>query len=131
MKNQPICTFKERLKEALEIRNMKQVELSEKTNIAKGSINHYLSGYSEPKTEKLYLIAKALDVSETWLMGYDVPMSRKKSITEAFNLDQAGLLAEMRRKPKVQEAVIELLKLNDEDIEFYTENLKRVNRGKK
>lgn len=68
--------FKDRLKECMEIRNIKPVELSEKTGLSKPAISHYMSGYSKPKSDKLYIIAKALDVNETWLMGYDVPMER-------------------------------------------------------
>jgi len=83
MENQIVSTFKERFREALEIRNMKQIEISEKTKIPKGSINHYLSGYSEPKTDKLYLIAKALNVNEAWLMGYDTQMEKRDIRKEA------------------------------------------------
>lgn len=124
-------TTKDRLKELADSLGITQSDMCKKTGIPKSTMSLYWSGKRLPKQNNLTIIAQAYNVSETWLMGYDVPMSRKMSITEAFNLDQAGLLAEMRRKPKVQEAVIELLKLNDEDIEFYTENLKRVNRGKK
>lgn len=72
-------SISERMKEALEIREMKQAELVEKTGIGKSSISTYLSGSYEPKQRNIYKIAQALDVSETWLMGYDVPMERSSS----------------------------------------------------
>lgn len=69
----------ERIKEALQIRNMKQSELVEKTKIGKSSISTYLSGTYEPKQKNIYLIAKALKVSPAWLMGLDVPMEDKSN----------------------------------------------------
>ena len=69
-------TISERIKKALSIRNMRQSDLVEKTGIGKSSISTYLSGAYEPKQRNIYKIAKALDVSEAWLMGADVPMSR-------------------------------------------------------
>lgn len=68
-----------RIKKALEIRNMKQSELVALTGIGKSSISTYISGEYEPKQKNLYRIAKALDVSEAWLMGLDVPMEREKA----------------------------------------------------
>jgi len=68
-----------RLKEALSLRNMKQVELAERTGISKQSINCYVSGKYEPKQEALYKMGKALDVAEMWLAGYDIPMERPQS----------------------------------------------------
>jgi len=62
----------------LKIRQMKQIELVEKTNIGKSAISQYLSGKYEPKQRNIYLIALALNVSEAWLMGYDVPMKRQQ-----------------------------------------------------
>lgn len=40
-------------------------------------MSQYLSGYAEPKKNRLTLIADALNVNPTWLMGLDVPMERK------------------------------------------------------
>lgn len=69
-------TISERIKEGLKIRNMKQTDLVAKTGIGKSSISTYISGSYEPKQTNIYKIAKALDVNESWLMGYDVKMDR-------------------------------------------------------
>ena len=66
-----------RLKRALSLRNMKQIELVEKTQIGKSAISQYIAGKVVPKQDKIYLMAKALNVSEAWLMGHDVPMERE------------------------------------------------------
>ena len=67
-----ISFFKDRLKLALLNSGMSQVELSNKTGISRSLINKYLKGISEAGNDKLYLLAKALHVSPTWLMGFDV-----------------------------------------------------------
>lgn len=63
-----------RLREALEIREMKPSELAEKAGIARGTISHYLSGSMVPKSKRIYAIAQILKVQPAWLIGYDVPM---------------------------------------------------------
>ena len=67
----------ERLKNALEIRDISQSELSRKTGIGKSSISTYLTGEYEPKQKNIYKMALALNVNEAWLMGADVPMERQ------------------------------------------------------
>lgn len=47
-----------------------------RVKIGRNDISQYVSGKFEPRQTKLYILAKALDVSEAWLMGYDVPMER-------------------------------------------------------
>lgn len=74
-------TIAERIKEGLELRDMKQADLVEKTGIGKSSISTYISGEYEPKQRNIYKIALALDVNESWLMGYDVPIDRKSTIS--------------------------------------------------
>jgi len=69
-------TCASRLKKGLEIRNMKQSELCRITKIPKSAISQYISGSFEPKQDRVFLIASALNVSEAWLMGFDVPMGR-------------------------------------------------------
>ncbi|GLG89127.1 helix-turn-helix transcriptional regulator [Sellimonas catena] len=73
-----MATTSERIREALEIRGMKQADLVEKTGIGKSSISTYISGSYEPKQRNLHKIAKALNVSEAWLMGLNVPMEKEK-----------------------------------------------------
>ena len=75
----PIDELKNRLKEALSYMNMRAIDLSQKTSIPKSSISQYLSGYAKPNSERVYLISKALNVSEAWLMGFDVPREREEN----------------------------------------------------
>lgn len=82
-----IDTFANRLKQAMHLRNIKQVELSTKTNIDKSLISNYLSGNYSAKQENLYKIAKVLNVSESWLMGYDVSMERISTHNNTIKVD--------------------------------------------
>lgn len=68
--------FAYRLKKAMELRNIKASELSEKAQIPKSAISQYLSGLYEAKQKSIFKLAKILNVSEGWLMGLDVPMEK-------------------------------------------------------
>ena len=74
-----VASIADRLREAMNIRNKKQVDLERETGVNRSAISRYLSGEYEPKNKPIYELAKALDVSEQWLMGYDVPMDRPKA----------------------------------------------------
>ena len=95
---------KNRIKEALSARGLKQVELCEKTGIKKSALNSWISQRWQPKQESLYKMAKALDVSEMWLAGYDVPMERPEQ--QKKNDDLAQLILEV----KEDDELIELLR---------------------
>lgn len=71
-----VDTFSNRLKTAMRIRDIKATELSVKTGIAKSSLSEYINGKYEAKQDGVYLLAKALNINEAWLMGLDVPMER-------------------------------------------------------
>lgn len=66
--------FKDRLLEAIEKSGLKQADIVDRTGISKGALSSYLSGKYKPKQDNTYRLAKALNVDEGWLMGYDVPM---------------------------------------------------------
>lgn len=77
MESMKIAELKDRLREALEIRNKKAADLVRDLKIPKSAISQYLSGISQKMdSERLYIIAKYLNVSEPWLIGYDVPKER-------------------------------------------------------
>lgn len=65
-----------RISEALSIRGLKQVDLVEMTGLKKSSISSWIAQSWQPKADALGTMAKALDVSEMWLAGYECPMER-------------------------------------------------------
>lgn len=77
-----------RVAEALSIRGWKQVDLVERTGIAKASINGWVKQNWQPKQKALMKMAQVLDVSEMWLAGYDVPMERPKAQKKSDELTQ-------------------------------------------
>lgn len=104
--------IRNRIREALQIRNMKQVELSEKTGIAKGTINNWLNNRYQPKQTPLVKMAKALDVSELWLAGYDVPMERPVEQKKSDELAQ--LIHSMRKDEELKNLFISICSLTGE-----------------
>lgn len=86
--------LRDRLREAMDRRGMRATDLVEKTGIPKGTISYYLSGKTEPKADRIYLIAQALNISEAWLLGYDVPMERSQE--QKKNDQLAKLIVKMR-----------------------------------
>lgn len=79
MKAEVVATFSERLMVALNRADMKAIDLSRITGIPKSSISQYLSGLSDPRRDRIYLIAQALDVAIPWLLGFDVPIEKSES----------------------------------------------------
>ena len=84
-------TTAQRLKKAMAIRNLRQTDLVEKTGIPKSALSQYISGKFLPKQNRLSTLAEALNVSETWLIGYDVPMEREASAYVLISIPYRGL----------------------------------------
>lgn len=103
---------KNRIKEALSIRNMKQVELAEKTGIPKGTINNWLSQRYQPKQRALMKMAKALEVSEMWLAGYDVPMERPEAQIKNDELTQ--LIFEIKEDEDLKDLFTDICSLSSD-----------------
>ena len=99
-----------RIREALSLRGMKQVELCEKTGIKKSALNNWLSQRWQPKQEPLYKMARALDVSELWLAGYDIPMERPAKQKEAEEL--ADIIVGIKEDPQLRRINSYLSKLS-------------------
>lgn len=85
-----------RLRTAMKIRGLRQVDLVEKTGLSKSKINMYVNGEHQPKHDGVYLLAKALGVQEAWLMGYDVPMEDSAKDITALSAEEAQHIAKYR-----------------------------------
>ena len=101
----------DRLKEIMRIRAMKQADLARATGLAKGGISNYITGRYEPKSDVISKLAKALNCSEMWLWGYDVPMERQERKTvspEESNLSEGEkmMLDLFRRVPEDKQALV-------------------------
>ena len=81
--------FSVRLKIAMKKMNLSAIELSRKTNINRSIISQWLKGQYKAKQDKLSILSDVLNVSEVWLMGYDVPMKKptpKNNISAEYGL---------------------------------------------
>lgn len=113
-----------RLKQIMTERNLKQVDI---LNLAipfckkygiklnKNDLSQYVSGKVEPGQNKLYILGQALNVSEAWLMGFDVPIektykpSKNTSDDISLNSHEKKVILAYRQNSKMQEAVDRLL----------------------
>ena len=66
--------FQRRLELALSMNGMKAADLCKATGLSSGTISQYRSGYCKPKADRLAAIASALNVTASWLLGYDSPL---------------------------------------------------------
>lgn len=65
----------ERLNKAFKASGLSQSELCDKADINKGALSSYLSGRYFPKQIALEKLSSVLNVSISYLMGFDVPTS--------------------------------------------------------
>lgn len=109
----------DRLRELMAEKNWKQVDIinhskqfQEKLGVklGKSALSQYVNGVQAPDQKKLALLALTFDVSEAWLMGYDVPRERDVKTEPEYTTSDLRKMAENAKtfdgKP-----------LNEDDIE--------------
>ena len=109
-------SMKNRLREALQLRNKRPVDMARDLKISRSAVSQYLSGAREIKdSKKLHTVAKYLDVSEAWLMGFDVAMERQweKDIEEK-PVETANKLADLFLGFEIKETDAEVKQMLDE-----------------
>lgn len=74
-----------RLKQIMNERNLKQVDIIRMSEpyqkeldikMGKSTLSQYVNGVQSPDQDRIYLLSKTLNVSEPWLMGFDVAKDR-------------------------------------------------------
>ncbi len=74
-------TISERIFERLEQLSMTQKELSEKTGIKESAISEWRKKKTNPSSEKIMPICKALDITPEWLLsGIDAAGKRERNM---------------------------------------------------
>jgi len=117
MKPQASCSS--RIKEGMKAARMKQVDLVEKTGIPKSTMSQYVNGRFKPKQDALNLIAKALNVDEAWLLGFNVPPERKPKeeyLTEGTN-DLKELCKFLQSNPEIKALTATLREMTEDEIQ--------------
>lgn len=113
--------FKDRLRFAMDKNHFKAVDLCRLTETPKSTMSQYLSGKREAKADKIFVLAKALDVSEAWLLGYDVPMERTELQKKNDRLVQ--LVGRMRKDEEFTEVVEWLDELEPQQLNSFKQLL--------
>lgn len=125
-------TTAERLNQLLRERNLRQVDAlaiiepwARKYNVPfyKQNLSLYLKGTVEPNQDKLILLAKAFNVSEAWLMGFDVPMERQTPTAET--------MPDYEVKDDDQELLVEIAGMNDQEKQLLRDYIALLKRSKK
>ncbi len=113
----------QRLKQIMLERNLRQVDILEKSKpyqrelgvkMGRSALSQYVTGKSKPDDKKLSLLSKTLDVSETWLMGYDVPKERENKNSPTNQPTPTIDFKEMAAESMSYDG----MPLNDEDIDL-------------
>ena len=109
--------FINRLKSIMKERKITQTELAKRTGIRQSSISDWLNDRYEPKQDKVYIIAKALNVSPAWLLGYDENIPTNQ--TEGYYVDpETAEYAEMlRTRPEMRMLFSASRGISKEDME--------------
>ena len=106
-----VSTTKDRLTMAMTLCGKKQIDLVNETGINRGTISRYLSGKYEPKADTINKLAIALDCSEMWLWGYDVP--RKRSPEQKKSDAKARVINRIKTDPEFADMIISLDTLDE------------------
>ena len=93
----------DRLNQLMAERNWKQVDIinnskkfQEKLGVqlGKSALSQYVNGVQAPDQKKLSVLALTFDVSEAWLMGYDVPRERESVVEKEYTSSDLRKMAE-------------------------------------
>ena len=111
----------DRIRELMQEKQWKQVDIinnskpfQEKLGVklGKSALSQYVNGVQAPDQKKLALLALTFDVSEAWLMGYDVPRERKATATNTTTYTETDL-----RKMAENAKTFDGKPLNENDIQ--------------
>ena len=115
-----MATFSERLNLIMKEKKLRQIDIlnlakpyQEKYNIKfnKSHLSQYVNGKFNPDNEKIFLLSKVLNVSEAWLLGYNVPRTREPDTVENTLIE------------KISTTVVKLNEENQNKTYQYAKNL--------
>ena len=115
--------IKQRFEYIMNLRNMKPVDLVNKTGINKASISQYCNGNHCPSNTTASLLGKALRVNPLWLMGFDVPMEEinlepfENQLKDEYEKWLMSRTTEIEND-RIRRLLVEFAKLSNTDQEF-------------
>lgn len=115
-----IATTAERLKQVMQQYDLRQADVLKRcesyckkfdVKLQRNDISQYLSGKVVPSQRKLTVLALGLNVTEPWLMGYDVDQNE---ISMTLSPHERKLILAYRYHTEMQDAVDRLLDITEE-----------------
>lgn len=115
-----VATTSERIKQAMAKYSLRQTDVVKRcetysegfgVKISKSELSQYLSGKFVPTQRKLSVLAAALNVTEPWLMGYDVDPS---IINFVLTAHERNVILAYRQNSEMRDAVDRLLGVETE-----------------
>jgi transcriptional regulator with XRE-family HTH domain len=115
-----ISNTAERLKQVMDKYGLRQADVLKRCEkyceefgikMQRNDISQYLSGKVEPSQRKLSVLAMALNVTEPWLMGYDVDPN---IVSFVLTPHERNIILAYRMHDEMQEAVDRLLAVESE-----------------
>lgn len=77
-------SFRSRLRQALEIKGMKQADLAKVMNTGRSTVSQWISGRNETSSATALKIAQKLNINPVWLVGADVPFSPYSTVIDGL-----------------------------------------------
>lgn len=78
-------SFHSRLKQALELKGMKQADLAKVMDTGRSTVSQWINGRNETSSATALKIAQKLNINPVWLVGADVPYSAYSSVTDEID----------------------------------------------
>lgn len=94
--------FARRLRLALDAADMNQSQLARKLQISKSMVSNYISTRSMPESDRVFVMARTLNVDPAWLFGADV------------NPDGSSIIS----AAKMSDGYLDISDLSDEDKKY-------------
>lgn len=119
----------QRLKEAMNEKGMKAVELSARSGVLKSSISQYMNGSHSMSNKAAGAIGKVLGVDPVWLMGFDVPkyaVEKNEQLNYYTDPETARKAQEAFDNPDLRVLFDAADGARPEDIQMAAELLKRL-----
>lgn len=127
----------DRLKTIMKEKGLRQIDILNKATpfckkykvkLGRNDLSQYISGKVEPSQKKLTVLAETLEVSEAWLMGYDVP-KKNEIFIDIKEMNKTGFKDETNNYIFDYLLGTELQKMFEQiskDINIPTEELKHI-----
>lgn len=107
-----IAEIIKRLQDCIKESELSYVELEKRTNIAKSSIQRYVSGSTKKiPIDAIQAIANAVGVSPEYILGWNKSDPNQLSLTT----HETNVITAYREKPEMQPAVDKLLGVEQEE----------------